>query len=150
MIFSARLGLRELVKRTFQVKLEPTHFHHAGRRMMLVRERMSTRANIRQRRMQFCIMAPKKLIHQSSDARRKCAAKAKIGVDKIPEFCPRNAHYRVPNGYRKVVGNSCTGGQESKYMPIVKRCPSWGSSFSGSLKVVGLLLLLCSIFLLWR
>jgi hypothetical protein len=42
----------------------------------------------------------------------------------VPAYCPHGSTYTISNGYRKVAGNTCKGGED--FMPTVYPCPSTG------------------------
>ncbi|KAJ8316151.1 hypothetical protein KUTeg_006165 [Tegillarca granosa] len=46
-----------------------------------------------------------------------------IEINKVPTPCPPGQYFQYSRGYRKVVGDTCHGGEESKYAPLRYSCP---------------------------
>ncbi|CAG5115954.1 unnamed protein product, partial [Candidula unifasciata] len=44
-------------------------------------------------------------------------------VYQIPTHCPPGAFYSYTRGYRKIAGDTCTGGAEHRYRPLLYSCP---------------------------
>ncbi|ESO88406.1 hypothetical protein LOTGIDRAFT_126149, partial [Lottia gigantea] len=44
-------------------------------------------------------------------------------IHKIPQNCPEGTFYPYTRGYRKVAGDTCKGGDEHKYAPLIYSCP---------------------------
>ncbi|XP_025100208.1 sortilin-related receptor-like isoform X2 [Pomacea canaliculata] len=54
----------------------------------------------------------------------ECVPDAEAGkVDGVPYPCPPGTYYQHSRGYRRVPGDTCTGGNETLYAPVQYSCP---------------------------
>ncbi|XP_078593117.1 sortilin-related receptor-like isoform X1 [Branchiostoma floridae x Branchiostoma japonicum] len=56
---------------------------------------------------------------------QRCVLDPDSGVDphRIPTPCPEGSFYKRTKGYRRVAGDTCSGGDDSRYAPDLVSCP---------------------------